>query len=125
MSNFERTEFSDSFFSVIGRTLTIVTRFEQNCKNLNLLLLLKENKNIFENKKEFQEFTSEIYQKKLFDQIEGIVDSTSKELADKLHTARKDRNYFAHNFMIGFDDSFDFLDKSSLLNIKKEIKLRL
>ena len=27
--------------------------------------------------------------------------------------------------MIGFDDSFDFLDKSSLLNIKEEIKFRL
>lgn len=112
MDNFERTHNGDSIFSSIGRALTISTRFETNCKMLAVNLQLKENK-LFEDEKEFKHFVNVLYKKRLFEDIEIIVNIT-EDYSDILHKARNSRNEIAHELTKGLDNTLDFLPKDEV-----------
>lgn len=120
MDNFERTNFSDDFFSAIGRALTIASRYEKNCKSLSILLGMKENKNIFADDIEYKNFVKTVTKQKLFDDIKAI-SGNNQELSHILNAARIARNTIAHELTIGLDCLIDTLPKDSLSKLENDL----
>jgi hypothetical protein len=60
MHDFERTEWGDSHYGVIGRALSFASRFEKNAKSLAALMKLKGNKSILSSDAAIESFFKEI-----------------------------------------------------------------
>lgn len=120
MNEFERTHYSDDLYSAVGRTLTIATRFENNCKSLSLLLGMKSNKNFLSDDIEFNKLIKKLINQKLFDDI-NTISGNSKELSSILNLAREARNRIAHELTIGLDCLLDTLPKEKLCNLEADM----
>lgn len=89
----ERTEESDAVYAVLGRALAYATEFENNCRALACL---------FDVEKSDSEFCHEIYKLlksgTLHAKIELLigVHGLPDWVEEKLHEARKARNFIAH-----------------------------
>ena len=97
-NDFERTEFSDEIYAVLGRALTIATRFDVSCKELARLPIFKfaiATKSELDDK-QFEELLSRIQSryKNLNRAIQSLgLTGTIEEL---MTGARKSRNELIH-----------------------------
>ncbi|WP_462137020.1 hypothetical protein [Candidatus Mycalebacterium sp.] len=108
MWDFERTLWSDSIHSAIGRALTVATRFENNCKGISILLELKSPKEKTSPDEDFisleyvQQIATKTYDAKLNTVISSIAKSES-DFFKILNKARKARNEIAHDLASGME----------------------
>ena len=106
----ERTEFSDAIYSAIGRGLTFATKFEANCRNLALLVGVK-NRAISDvtfslsRQEDLDALVNDLQKKRLFDHITVVcrdlgIDSETRVVLQKGRVAR---NAFAHELTLGLE----------------------
>lgn len=122
----ENTEESNYLYSIIGKILMIATRYENYCKNLNFLILAKQER-IYQNSNLTQKDLNDFFKKntstnlhaniekiyKILHRVEKFIindkldkkeDSLAFMLKDILHKARDIRNNFVHEMTLGLDN---------------------
>jgi hypothetical protein len=110
----ERTEFSDAFYSAIGRGLTFATQFEANCRTLALLVGVK-NRVISDvtfslsRPEDLDALVNDLQKKRLFDHITVVcrdlgIDSESRTILQK---GREARNALAHELTLGLEQQVE------------------
>ncbi len=118
MDIFERTAWADAHYAAIGRALTFSTRFEANCKVLNILLGVKNTLGSEEDIKDFVERTNRLMLNKHISSIVG----NNNELKDILDKARLARNEIAHELTLGLYHFIDTLPESHIQEIIESLK---
>jgi hypothetical protein len=108
MNDFERTIWGDEHYSVIGRALTVATRFESLCRALNTLLKIRGNNNILDSEIEVTKFAKRLYKIKLSDHISSIA-GKEEDLKSILEKGRLARNEIAHEITNGLACCLDTL----------------
>ncbi|MEX0684309.1 MAG: hypothetical protein WD904_08720 [Dehalococcoidia bacterium] len=110
---FERTEFSDENYGIVGRALAFAQKFEGDCKALRLLIQAKTGEldsSLFDDEVAFNKFVSDLHRESLSEQISQIskvVHEAIERLGlqssvdETLQLARKDRNKIAHEVCLG------------------------
>ena len=103
---FERTEFSDETYSVIGRAFTYTQKFEGDCRALRGLVEAKRGKlhrELFDDDAAFMKFANAIHKEVLRKQIREIVGRLQLpgDIDTALQTARERRNEIAHEMCVG------------------------
>lgn len=103
---FERTEFSDETYSVIGRALTYAQKFEGDCRTLRGLVEAKRGKlhrELFDDDAAFGRFVNALDRKVLHKQISEIVGRLHlpHDVDKALQLARNSRNEIAHEICVG------------------------
>lgn len=106
----ERTDFSDGVYSMIGRALTVASRFEVSCKALALLLGIRHRDHSsgsfsLTRPEDLEALIAEITKRRLFQQIESVVAHLKlpEEATRLFHAARDDRNFIAHELTVGIN----------------------
>ncbi|WP_419783318.1 hypothetical protein [Maridesulfovibrio sp.] len=114
----ERTEFSDQYYSSIGRLLTLASSFEHSIKALALVMEIKINsETLLGNERRYKRLFSKIYKnntlfKNLREVCEGL--GFDGEVKKTLNEARQMRNFVAHELpVIIFDNNDDTLEFTS------------
>ncbi|MCH8338849.1 MAG: hypothetical protein IH858_08430 [Chloroflexi bacterium] len=115
MGEFERTDWGDVYFAVLGRALAIATRFEASARSLTSLLGLGENPNLLASKNELVRFLTQLRKSSLYAQIEAF-GITDPELSRSLDAAREARNEIAHELAIGFDRTVENIPEEYLVD---------
>jgi hypothetical protein len=104
IDDFERTEWGDGIYSILGRALTLVAHFESCCRSLAGILHLKYgSREIFESEELTKEFLEKLYERPLKKHISQFAASEDdfRHLMDK---ARFARNEIAHEIPLGMHD---------------------
>ncbi len=105
----ERSDFSDEVYSMIGRALTLASRFEASCKALALLMGIRRRSSdgsfSLSRVEDLESLVSKISERRLFQEIKSVVECLNfPEDAKKLfHAARADRNFVAHELTFGIE----------------------
>jgi len=121
MANFERTAWSDAHYSVIGRALTLATRFEALCRSLHVYIGLKEYKGILESEEEVIKLVTNLGRLKLVQHIRAIVRDEG-ELKSILDKGRLARNEIAHKLTIGLDHLIDTLPDNHINELMERLR---
>jgi len=111
MGDFSRDEETDKLYAVLGRALTLATRFEDKCESLAKLVALRQNSKIyaepFETRvkfvKKIEEKTLGQHIRKFLPSFEQIPDISIEELFKR---AREARNEIAHKVALGVEHTF-------------------
>lgn len=122
MDDFERTDWSDGYFGMLGRALVFATRFEASVRALSTLLDLKGAPDALDSEERMSELLKAAQEKKLYSHIERL-GLGSGELSTALHAARKARNEVAHGLGLGLDRCLDLLPESSVESLVKQLHL--
>ena len=95
---FERTEFSDETYSVIGRGLAYAQKFEGDCQALGSLLGMKEGSVSLDDEQSFEDFVNKVYRQSLGKHVREIAKRLElpRNTRRKLDLARRARNCIAH-----------------------------
>jgi len=104
MDDFERTEWGDSIYSVVGRALTLATHFESRCRGLAAILKLKTTPSeILESAAGIKELSRKLYRRSLSQHISSFAPCQDdfRRLLDRGRCARND---IAHEITLGMDD---------------------
>jgi hypothetical protein len=104
LDDFERTEWGDGIYSILGRALTIAVHFESCCRSLGGILHLKHGpQEIFESEQLMKDFTEKLYKCSLEKQISHFTLSAGdfRRLMDKGRVAR---NEIVHEIALGMHD---------------------
>ena len=110
---FERTEFSDETYSVIGRALTYAQKFEGDCKALRLLLEevsgSMRSADLFEDEESFKEFVVRLHDQTLYAQVRAISKRLQLpgDIEGILQAARSRRNAIAHEICLGIQGDIE------------------
>lgn len=101
--NFERTEFSDENYSIVGRALTIATKFEKEVQAIANFLKLKADPLVLFDDKGFAEFIEKL--ERHHNNLKNTIDQLKFDtpLNDLLTTAKNSRNFIAHDLTIGLE----------------------
>ena len=123
-NSFDRTEYSDEIFSIIGRALTTATRFDSTCKTLARIPLYK-----------ISLFTKHELSSNEYDQIIKKISNNYKNLnraikslklneniETVLTSARESRNELIHETTLGIGEGFDNMDNVDLSNYLNQVK---
>jgi len=121
MNEFERTDWADSNYSIIGRALTIASRFEAICKALNTLIGLKENRDILDSEEEISKFVTSLKKPQLIHHVTAI-SQDQNELQRILNKGRLARNQIAHEITIGLDRSIDTLEEKDIESLMNRLR---
>ena len=89
----KRTGESDAVYAVLGRALAYATEFENNCRALAHLFDIEKSESDF-----FYEVYKLVRSGTLHAKIKLLIDEHGlpEWVEDKIHRARKSRNYIAH-----------------------------
>jgi hypothetical protein len=102
----ERTESTDHAYAALGRAITVATRFEAHSRALAYLLGIRLADQPLD-EQTMLDIYSAIWQKKLAHHLNSLV--TGLKLGDDvdqtLQSARKARNYLAHEYALGLPGS--------------------
>jgi hypothetical protein len=113
MSDFERTEWGDKQYAVVGRALAFASRFERNAKSLSALVNIRNNPTLLESDEEIDHFFSHIYKTPLANHLTVI--GLDQGIAGKIVTnARFARNELIHELSLGMDRCLDLLPKTAI-----------
>lgn len=113
MDDFERTEYGDGHYAILGRLLTLATRFEANATSLSIALGLKYNRDILASRESVEHLVREIRKKRLYRNLKAIGEG-SPDVMTILDKARLARNEVAHDIATGLDRCFDLVDQSTV-----------
>jgi hypothetical protein len=111
--NFERTEFSDENYSLVGRALTYATKFEKEVKVLESMFYLKSNNGILNDEKALKEFIKRIEKFTLNQSIKEL--GFESDIENILMKAKNARNFIAHELTIDLIDSADTSEEREYL----------
>jgi hypothetical protein len=104
MDDFERTEWGDSIYSVVGRALTLATHFESSCRGLAGILELKTKPSeLLESPAGIKELSDKLYRRSLSRHISSFAPSQD-EFRRLLDRGRHARNEIAHEITLDIDD---------------------
>ncbi len=117
MDSFERTEFSDAVYGILGRALTYCCRFESICRSVAALRQIKLNPQVFKSKVDSEKFMRQIYSQSLNKTISSF--SSKYKIFEN---AREARNKIIHETSIGFDCCLDQLPDNIVKNTIEDIK---
>ena len=100
---FERTEFSDDTYAVIGRALSYTQKFEGDCQALGSLLGMKDGSVSLDDEQSFKDFVNKIYRQSLGKHVQEIAKRLElpRNTRRKLDLARRARNCIAHEICRG------------------------
>lgn len=118
---FERTEYSDELYAVVGRALTVATHYDNNCKALANTLDIRENADLLDDKDKFQALLKKLSKRQLKPGIdkftstittalrggeieEDIVDAFKNTIFIFLDEGRQARNFIAHELSLGLSE---------------------
>ena len=122
--DFDRSEFSDAIFAVLGRALTISTRFDASTKVLARLSPLKSVILIKSSlsEEDYDDLVSFIFEK--FKNLNNAINALGNNVDVKsvLTKARKSRNEFIHEATLGFNNGFDRIGDIELSLLIERIK---
>lgn len=127
MNDFERTEWGDSHYAVVGRSLAFAARFEKNAKSLSALVKIRRNPSLMGSDEEIEAFFAYISKTPLAEHLKemGLKEGTAGET---LKDARLARNEVAHELALGMDRCVDLLPAESMkgmLGAAKQLGIRL
>jgi hypothetical protein len=110
--DFERTEFSDATYGVVGRALTYAQRFEADCKALRLLVEAttgKLHRELFGDEESWKEFIDRLHGQPLYGQIRNISQRLQLpgDIDGILQAARDARNAIAHEVCLGIQHDIE------------------
>ncbi len=108
MDDFERTKYSDTIFSIVGRALTIASRFESLCKSYAALIGIKESPDVLGDEEALRKMVDNARKSTLYSSIKSIVGEEC-DFESQLHEARNARNEIAHEISLGLDRCIDLL----------------
>lgn len=120
MDDFERTEWSDGYFGMIGRLLVFATRFEVSVRGLSTLLDLKATLDALESPERLEELLDAARKRNLARHIDrlGLGDG---EISEVFRLAREARNEVAHELGRGLDCCLDRLRKTRMVNFEEQL----
>jgi len=122
MDDFERTEWADSHYAIIGRALVFASRFESGGKRLSALIGLRKHRSILDSEKDIDSFMEELRKRSLathFAQL-GL---NQGEADDILKEARLARNEVAHEIALGMDLCLDLLPKNAMPDLVERVRV--
>ena len=117
MDDFERTEYSDTIYSIVDRALTIASRFESLCKSYAALIGIKESPDVLGDEDALKKMVETVRKGILYSSIKSIVGEEC-DFEKQLHEARNARNEIADEVSLGLDRCIDLLptkDSESLV----------
>lgn len=126
MDDFDRTEWSDSHYAVIGRLIVFASRFEALAKSVSAFVGIKKNRSILDSEKDIDTFMDKLRKMPLATHIEKL-GFTEGEAKDTFKQARLSRNEIAHELTLGIDRNLDplpdnaiprFIDRANILSIR-------
>lgn len=121
MSDFKRTESSDGHFGMLGRALTIATRFEALVRSLSLLVDVKATPEALGSEDLMDGLVEAAWNRRLFKDLKQLrIDQG--DAADTLKAARLARNTIAHEIALGFDRCLDLLPANAVSDLEKELR---
>jgi len=120
MDDFERTEYSDGYYGVLGRALVVATRFEHNARALAALVGMKADPDILASERRLQKFMDTIDKQPLAQHLKanGMAEA---EFFPVLDSGRLARNHLAHEAAKGLDQNIDLAGESFISGIVDEI----
>lgn len=122
--NFERSEFSDEIYAVIGRAITIAARFDASCKALArspfVRVAIATKSALVES--EFEDLLSKIQGK--YKNLNRAIDSlgvtgTAEEIMTR---ARECRNELIHEAALGAEVGFDHMEEENIQNFMRYLE---
>jgi len=126
MDDFERAEWGDSVYSMIGRALTLATSFENSCRSLSMLLDIKEaGGEVLASPSSLEEFAKKAHKHLLGKHITSIAQCQDdfRRLLDKGRCAR---NEIAHEIASGIEDENGLSRKEEYLTERiRELSMAL
>jgi hypothetical protein len=121
MLDFERTEWSDGHFSMLGRALAIATRFEASVRSLALLVDVKAAPEALESDELIDGLVEAAWKRRLFKDLKHLgLDKGGA--ADILKAARHARNRIAHEITLGLDRCLDLLPATAVPGLEQEVR---
>jgi len=120
MDDFERTEWSDSHYAVLGRALVIAARFEKNVKTLSALMKARYQFSFHSSDEEINNFFDEISRTSLASHI-NTLGLNQTAYATIFKHAREARNAIAHELALGMDRNLDTLGKEFLDQLLSDV----
>ena len=128
--SFERTQFSDEIFAILGRALTVATRFDSTCKNMSRLPLYKTSlitKYALSNN-EYNEMIQKISNK--YNNLNRAIKSLklNEDIETVLNDARESRNELIHEATLVATSGFDYMNSNALaefLNYIENLVLKI
>ena len=127
MDDFGRTIYGDDLYSIIGRALTVSTRFEAMCKMLNTMFHVKSKHGILESEEQISVLVNKIRSSPLARHIKEIAKVNKNAigfdgLRDLLDAARIARNEIAHEITLGLDMCIDSIEEDKITDLKIELE---
>jgi hypothetical protein len=129
ISSFERVDLNDKIYGIIGRALTISTRFEHNCKIASSIDAAKNQRLISNRVKSEEDIIKTLtryYRKTLNEHLNALLgaDNDIKRIFDE---ARKARNEIVHEFTKGMTelDTYSMEEVAHQLQYLKELVEKL
>jgi hypothetical protein len=121
MLDFERTEWSDAHFGMLGRALAIATRFEASVRSLALLIDVKAAPEALESDELIDDLIEAAWKRRLFKDLRHLgLDKGGA--ADILKAARHARNGIAHEVTLGLDQCLDHLPATVVPALEQEVR---
>lgn len=127
MHDFERTEWGDSRYAIVGRALAFAARFEKNAKSLSTLMEIRGKPSLTASDEAIEDFFTTISKTSLSQHLKLM--GLDKETAgDVMKDARSARNEVAHELALGMDRCIDLLPEGAMegmLGSAKNLGIRL
>jgi len=119
---FERTDYSDQGYAIIGRALAYAQGFEGDCRALRKMLEAKAgtlDESLFDDEQSFRDFIEAIHREPLSKQLGRITKMLhlTHDVDEVLHLARASRNEIAHEVCLGRQFDIETIEgRTSLVN---------
>jgi len=110
---FERTEFSDESYGIVGRALAYAVKFEADCRALNLLFNVKSRLQSralsLEDEQSFHTFVNEVHKRQLNSHVRQVIEylELPTDIGGVLQVGREKRNEVAHDLCVGIQNDVE------------------
>lgn len=121
--NFERTVFSDNNYAMVGKALTIATKFDNEVKCLLNYFKLRSKPEIVTDKDELDAFIKEIEEFQYLNTTIKKLKLDKDDFKSFFEDAKKSRNFIAHELTIGLEIISESDDTRN--RIKEELNIHI
>lgn len=119
--NYESTSFSDANYGIVGKALTIATKFETEAKGIANILKLRD-PHIIINKDRLEDFITELEKFQHFHKTTKQL-KINTDVKKLLETAIESRNFIAHDLTKGLDSIAE--SDTARTNIIEQLKIHI
>jgi len=129
------SSYAIGIYAIVGKSLTLATAFEKNCKALAAGLKLKRNPELFREENSLNKVVEGIDKETLCKTLYGFLGNLEETLCDRkevalikeavviFEEARKHRNYIAHELAVGLMSRSE--GDSILVEFKEDLRRRI